>query len=205
MVLQLLAGAGIGLLLGLLVGLSSSHVVATVVGAVAGGLLILLGLNSSKDEASATPPPTAWRLAGFGFACSLALIVSVWVRAHHSLSPPIKDQVKELTDVGYSPDDARAWVAYVDSGLTVSGGKPVEQARDAGPSAASASSLLFASEGKVDPCGLLNPDRYKNQHEQINAMRLQGGAWASYANYVEPLDAGQRDTALASARKLLCP
>jgi hypothetical protein len=176
-----------------------------VVGAVAGGLLILLGLNSSKDEASATPPPTAWRLAGFGFACSLALIVSVWVRAHHSLSPPIKDQVKELTDVGYSPDDARAWVAYVDSGLTVSGGKPVEQARDAGPSAASASSLLFASEGKVDPCGLLNPDRYKNQHEQINAMRLQGGAWASYANYVEPLDAGQRDTALASARKLLCP
>lgn len=103
MVLQLLAGAGIGLLLGLLVGLSSSHVVATVVGAVAGGLLILLGLNSSKDDPSATPPPTAWRLAGFGFACSLALVVSVWVRAHHSLSPPIKDQVKELTDVGYSP------------------------------------------------------------------------------------------------------
>jgi hypothetical protein len=96
MVLQLLAGAGIGLLLGLLVGLSSSHVVATVVGAVAGGLLILLGFNSSKDDSSATPPATAWRLAGFGFACSLALIVSVWIRAHHSLSPPVKDQVKEL-------------------------------------------------------------------------------------------------------------
>jgi hypothetical protein len=205
MVLQLLAGAGIGLLLGLLVGLSSSHVVATVVGAVAGGLLILLGLNSSKNDASATPPLTSWRLAGFGFACSLALIVSVWIRAHRSLSPPIKDQVKELTDVGYSPDDARAWVAYVDSGLTVNGSKPVEQAKDAGPSAASASSLLFASEGKVDTCGLLNPDRYKDRQEQINAMRLQGGAWASYAAYVQQLDTGHRDTALTSARKLLCP
>ena len=204
MVLQLLAGAGIGLLLGLLVGLSSSHVVATVVGAVAGGLLILLGLNSSKYDASATPP-TAWRLAGFGFACSLALIVSVWARAHHSLSPPIRNQVKELTDVGYSPDDARAWVAYVDSGLVVTGGKPVEQAKDAGPSAASASSLLFASEGKVDTCGLLNPDRYKDQQEQLNAMRLQGGVWASYAAYVAQLDTGHRDTAVTSARKLLCP
>jgi hypothetical protein len=205
MVLQLLAGAGIGLLLGLLVGLSSSHVVATVVGAIAGGLLILLGLHSSKDDASGTPPPTTWRLAGFGFACTLALIVSVWIRAHHSLSPPIKEQVKELTDVGYSPEDARAWVAYVDSGLMISGGKPVEQAKDTGPSAASASSLLFASEGKVDTCGLLNPGRYKDQNEQINAMRLQGGTWASYASYVEQLDAGHRDTALTSAKKLLCP
>jgi hypothetical protein len=205
MVLQLLAGAGIGLLLGLLVGLSSSHVVATVVGAVAGGLLILLGLNSGKDDAAVTPPPTAWRLAGFGFACSLALLVSVWIRAHHSLSPPIKDQVKELTDVGYSPDDARAWVAFVDSGLVVSGGKPVEPDKGTSPSAASASSLLFASEGKVDTCGLLNPDRYKDQQEQLNAMRLQGGTWASYAGYVQQLDEGRRDTALTSARKLLCP
>ncbi len=205
MVLQLLAGAGIGLLLGLLVGLSSSHVVATVVGAVAGGLLILLGLNQAKDGAAGAQPLSAWRLAGFGFACSLALLVSVWIRAHHSLSPPIKNQVKELTDVGYAPDDARAWVAYVDSGLTVNGSKPVEQAKDTGPSAASASSLLFATEGKVDSCGLLNPDRYKDQKEQINAMRLQGGQWASYAAYVEQLDTGLRDTALTSARKLLCP
>jgi len=205
MVLQLLAGAGIGLLLGLLVGLSASHVVATVVGAVAGGLLILLGLNQAKDSAPTAQPLNAWRLAGFGFACSFALLISVWVRAHHSLSPPVKTQVKELTDVGYSPDDARAWVAYVDSGLVVSAGKPVEQVKDAGPSAASASSLLFASEGKVDTCGLLNPDRYKDQKEQLNAMRLQGGEWASYAAYVEQLDTGHRDTALTSARKLLCP
>jgi hypothetical protein len=203
-VLQFLAGGAIGLLLGLLVGLSSSHVVATVVGAVSGGLLILLGLTpSGKGATPTTDPSTGWRLTGFGIVCALSLLLSVWIRAHHLLTPPIKNQVKELTDVGYSPDDARAWVAYVDSGVLM-GGASVAPDKGSGGTAGSASSLLFSSRGKVDPCGLFTAERFKNQEEEINALQLEGGVWASYASYVEQLDPAGRNAALDSPKKLFC-
>ena len=65
MALQFIAGSALGLLLGHLVGLSSSPVVATVVGAVAGGMLVLLGFVPKGQSLTADggAAATGWRLA----------------------------------------------------------------------------------------------------------------------------------------------
>src|SRR5438128_6171994 len=64
MIEQLFAGIGLGLLTGLLVGLSSSPVVASVVGALAAGMITLLGFSRSSGETGKVhlATGTAWRL-----------------------------------------------------------------------------------------------------------------------------------------------
>src|ERR1700678_1745027 len=75
--LQLLAGIGLGLTVGLLVGMSTSPVVATLLGAIAGGLVLLLGFTSKgqTDAADRATESAGWRLAGFGMACAIALLM----------------------------------------------------------------------------------------------------------------------------------
>jgi hypothetical protein len=192
-----------GLLLGFLVGLSSSPVVASVVGAVSGGLLILLGLTSGKASTPASDPAIAWRITGFGILCTCSLLSGLWIRTQHVFTPPVKDQIKELTDAGFSPDDAHAWVAYTNSGLLI-GSNLVAPEKGSRTAAGTSSSILFSTEGKTDACGLFTAERHKNQAEQINALQLEGGVWASYASYVAQLDPAGRDAALGSARKLFC-
>ncbi len=135
--------------------------------------------------------------------CCLSVLFGIWIRNHHLFTPRIADQIKELTDAGFSPDDARAWVAYTNSGLLI-GGKSVSPEKGSGSTAATISSVLFASEGKADVCGLFTAEHYKNQEEQINALKLQGGVWDSYASFVAHLDMAGRNAALGSAQKLFC-
>src|ERR1700744_6070560 len=80
---QLFAGVGLGLLVGVLVGLSSSPVVSVVVGALAAGMVTLLGFaRSSKDGDSSYAEGSVIRLGGFGVACAAAVLLGVAIRTH---------------------------------------------------------------------------------------------------------------------------
>ena len=117
MFVNVLAGVALGTLLGLLVGLTNSPVVAIVVGALASGLLVLLGLGATKGEDAAATRANAGRLCGFGFAAAAALLVGMGIRTHETLTPAPDLQVKRLTDSGFTNDEAHAWVAYKNAGL----------------------------------------------------------------------------------------
>jgi hypothetical protein len=111
MALQGLAGAAIGLLLGLLVGLSSSPVVSVVIGALASGLMVLLGLanNASQSESQVERINAgAARLLGFGLVCSLALIGEIYIRTHDLMTPSPKAQVDELNKADFRDDEAHS-------------------------------------------------------------------------------------------------
>jgi hypothetical protein len=203
---QLLAGTAIGLLLGLLVGLSSSPVVATVVGAITGGMLVFLGFTShgqSDSNTTSSLEAAGWRLTGFGLACSAALIVGLEVRTQNLLTPPVKKQVSELTDAGFTADEAHGWVAYKNIGvlMRVRPDTPVDKDKRA---AGTASSYLFASPGN-DSCNLLNPDKYSSQSEHLIALRNAGGRYAAFADSIAGLDEKSRAVTFNATKHLLCP
>jgi hypothetical protein len=204
--LQLFAGVALGLLLGLLVGLSTSPVVATVVGALTGGLLVFLGFTS-KDQTDSNTIASAgaagWRLLGFGLSCTAALLVGLLVRTHNLLTPPIKQQISELTDAGFTPDEAHTWVAYKNIGVLMRAQPNTTTDKDK-RAATTASSSLFATPD-TDACSLFNPDNYSNQAEHLNALRIAGGRYASFAGSVASLDERTRAAMFSATKHLFCP
>jgi hypothetical protein len=203
---QLLAGTALGLLLGLLVGLSSSPVVATVVGALTGGMLVFLGFTSNSQPDSNTRSSfdaAGWRLTGFGLACTIALLAGLLVRTRNLLTPPIRRQVSELTDAGFTSDEAHAWVAYKNIGVLMRAQPNVPTDKDK-RAAGTASSYLFATPS-ADSCDLFDPDKYSSPAELLIALRNAGGRYAAFAGSIAKLDERARAAALAATKHLFCP
>lgn len=102
----------------ILLGLSSSPVVGLVVGSITALLASLIGLkNPATDDDSGSQILTnsQFKLAGlrtgsFGLACVLGIFVGIYMRTHNVLSPvepTLKVQFNELTQIGFSPKEAR--------------------------------------------------------------------------------------------------
>lgn len=203
---QLLAGTALGLLTGLLVGLSSSPVVATVVGALAGGMVAFLGFSSnsqSDSNANSLLKAVGWRLTGFGLACTAALLVGLVIRDQNLLTPTVKKQVSELTDAGFTLDEAHSWVAYKNIGVLMRAqpGTIMDKDRRA---AGTASSYLFATPS-TESCDLFNPNKYSSQAEHLIALRNAGGRYAVFADSIAGLDERSRIATLGATKHLFCP
>lgn len=199
---QLFAGAGLGLLVGILVGLSASPVVSVILGSIAAGLVTLLGFVSKEDTAAGQG--SVVRLGSFGVACAIAVVVGIFVRTHNVASPSISQQVEEIRKAGYSAEEARRWVAYRNLGANLDAGPPGEKPRETVSVAPAASSVLFSGTESGD-CRHFDTTQYKNAAEQINALRLAGGRYAEYADKIASMDANQQKTALDGLRLLFCP
>ncbi len=213
MIGQIFAGVGLGLLVGVLVGLSSSPVVSVVVGALATGLTALLGFaRSAKDTEPAHAVGSMVRLGSFGFSCTAAVLLGLLIRTHNWASPSIADQVTEVRKAGYSEEVARSWVAYRNIGATSfqfnSPGNIVasngDHEKPDGGSAQTAGSVLFNSSGS-DECQSFDTRRYKDTTEHLNALQLLGGKHAEYAKKISSLDAQHQKMVLDSLRLLFCP
>lgn len=202
MVGQLFAGIGLGLVVGVLVGLSSSPVVSVVVGALATGMIALLGFaRAGKDGQPAYGEGSTARLGAFGVACAVAVLLGLFMRTHNWLSPSIAEQVAAVEKAGYTAQEAREWVAYKNIGAPFTNAETTTRVQNAGKETAS---LLFAGENSGD-CQYFNPSRYKDLHEQLYALEQQGGKYAEYAKKISTLDAGNQQTVLTSLKLLFCP
>ncbi|BBB31039.1 hypothetical protein [Neptunomonas japonica] len=115
---QIFSSVGIGSLIGILLGLSSSPVVGLVVGSITALLASLIGLKTpatDDDSASQVLTSSQLKLAGirtgsFGLACVLGIVVGIYMRTHNVLSPvepTLEIQFNELTQIGFSPKEAR--------------------------------------------------------------------------------------------------
>jgi hypothetical protein len=72
------------------------------------------------------------RIASFGFACPLAVLLGLGIRSHSWLAPSIDDQIKEWTHAGYSQEQARNFVAFRQLGLVPQGFKATDPPRPFG-------------------------------------------------------------------------
>ncbi len=112
--MQILSGIGIGLLTGLIIGLSISQVVGIVLGALTALLSIYFGL-----QAGATVQPKYGLMAAFSISCILGVLSGLYMRTHSSLSPSIKDQLRNWTDASYSTDEAKQIVLAETIGVSI--------------------------------------------------------------------------------------
>lgn len=200
---QFLAGSALGLLLGLLVGLSSSPVVAAVVGTLTAALMVLLGFSKpdNPDDPNRTSA-SAWRLSGFGIFGAVALLSGLGIRTHNLFSQPIATQVDDLAASGFTPDEAHAWVAYKNAGLHLR--IPEGSFDKTSKLSSNASSVLFADSGS-DACTLFDPSQYANSTEQWNAFNLRGPQYAQLVQFGRQLNDQQRTALIQSIKPLLCP
>jgi hypothetical protein len=196
---QLFAGTGLGILVGLLIGLSSSPVVATVVTALAAGMITLLGFNTKPDDPQNRTflRASAWRLGSFGMACGIFVLVGLYVRANDVLSPSPKQEILRLSNAGFSPEEARRWVLV--KHLGASPGQP-EAAKGTGVG----SSVLFAGEG-ADDCRALDPANYQNAREQIAYLESRRGTFAAFGRGLSDLSDSEKSTVLSHTKRLFCP
>lgn len=211
---QLFAGVGLGLLVGVLVGLSSSPVVSVVVGALSAAIVTLLGFVSPEKASEDAPrrEGSVMRLGSFGVACTFAILLGLFLRTHNWASPSIAQQVEEVQKAGYSADEARRWVAYKNVGTileTGSGGGPRPGTEHSAPAAGGrsdsvAASVLFAG-GNSGECQYFDTGRYKDTSEHLYSLRQSGGKYAEVAEKISTLDAPQQKMVLDSLRLLYCP
>jgi hypothetical protein len=187
-----LAGASLGLLLGGLVGLSLTPVVAGVVTAVTAAVSGFLAFD--RDWSTAT----LWRVTGLGAGAVAGVALGVMARTHERLAPSPQRAVAAITAAGFAPEEARAIVAHQRYGLLLGLAAPAS-----GPAVAPApgsatpqtSGLFFGKATSV--CQRLvtitAPD------EVAGILRAAGGQ----ASRLAPLVA-ERALTVAGARGLLC-
>lgn len=117
--LQFSSGAAIGLVVGLIAGLSISPVTQTLLGALSAGLLVLLGFKAPDTGSSGNPH--ALRTLGFGTFCSLALIIGIGLRTHSVLSPSLSLQKQNLVNANvFTPNEIDQILLSTNFGLTSS-------------------------------------------------------------------------------------
>ena len=109
------AGTGLGLLVGLLLGMSSTSVAGIVVAALTAGLGAFFGLARSDG------PDRTVRIGCFGLACAVAAIGGVTVRAGPWLERDVGSEVARWTKAQYPPEEARTLVAYQLLGIRPTG------------------------------------------------------------------------------------
>lgn len=201
---DVLAGISIGVLVGLLVGLSASQVV----GSVLSGVLAIVGAYLGLAVKPTAPDiPVAqhdnqrgylWRVAAFGLACALAVLVGLVIRANNLLMESPASRVQRWVQAGLTPDQAREAVLFQELGIAPQSWQIKDEAK-----AKSSVSALFSTEASTG-CSSLARSRFANPLERANAFALHGPKWGAIAQSTALMEPKQRDELLEAAWQLLC-
>lgn len=180
------AGAGLGLLVGLLLGMSSTSVAGVVVAALTAGLGAFFGLARSDG------PDRTVRIGCFGLACAIAAIGGLVARSGPWLERDVASEVARWTKAQYSPDEARTLVAFQLLGIRPTG-------REVGPVPPSPLPL-FA--GHSDLCARL--ERLPDQ-AMLDVLRSDADrAGLAIAAAVEAAPAPNQPAVMHAGVKSLC-
>ncbi len=198
-----LGGACLGLLLGLLVGMSSTPVVANVIAAFTAAMIAFIGLrandspNSPSDETSRSSSALA-RTSGFALACVASVLLGLFIRTHDLLSPTLADRAKIWEQLGFSPAETRAILLYQQANVVPESWKfsPSEKAT-------TQSSLLYGSEASL--CAEARPERFANTAETLQAWKKFGGIWERTSELIAHNVAPEKqDNAVKEAHQMIC-
>ncbi|MDN3666924.1 hypothetical protein ACFFU1_08205 [Algibacter miyuki] len=191
-------GAGLGILIGLLIGMSTSGTVGLIIGSLASFLLVLLGFKEKGDSNSQT-----LRVGSFGLFCSLAIIIGLFFRVNNSFTPTLKSEIEMWTaDSIFSMDEAKAFVLYERFGFVPSGVKvdsTIDRKR--------AQSVLYGTKVSISDCE--KTQGYKDKdfpiQNELNAYKRLGGVWEKIANAIEKeVDIDNQKTTLHIFQQCLC-
>lgn len=214
------AGVGIGLLVGVITGLSVSPVVQTILGALVAGVVTFLGLKvESVPKVDNAKPSSALqsnhvRIAAFSFACVAGILAGIEIRANDLLSPNLKRDVSRWTDAGLAKTDALRVVTYRRVGIdlfheTV---MPDTAGSKATPKSDLSSAMAVANRGLDDSVLFAHTSKYcetlslpqANRSEELNNMLAAGGPLANFAKYIQGLDQAKQASLIDALKEITC-
>lgn len=194
---EVAAGMGLGLLVGVLLGLSSTGVVGGVVTALAAVLAAFLGLSGTGASSKGMSVGRA-RIAAFGFACTLGVGLGLATRAHDWLSEPIGVQVERWRHAGASPADAIDFVAWQRLGV-MPHGRTIGEV----PKPSAAQTVLFANPSATQ-CSQLSGRRFAQPAGRLDAMSRAGGSWQRAAEAISRVQDSDHADLMDAAYELAC-
>lgn len=118
------AGVGVGALLGLVMGLSTSPVTSTILGSISAALLVLLGL-SGTTQSGETAYQRSVTVAAFGLSCTIMLAIGVYFRTHSVLALSLTEQDRQLQSVFSDPSERRRILLFQNYGLLAQNGNQI--------------------------------------------------------------------------------
>lgn len=220
------AGGAIGLLVGLIAGLSVSPVTSTILGALSAGLLVLLGFKDSKGGDNSQGH--ALKVLGFGLFCSIALVLGISLRTHQVLSPSLETQKKRLMAVKvFTPDDISAILLSTNFGLvpirksdaeegvkSVYNDKrnstnvhgeakaPVNTQPVSGVASADLAYAGLLRAGSTEFCQIARREQFRDVRAYLDALKIKD---PGLAHVIESVPESDRDALSYSLSEYICP
>lgn len=191
----LVAASALGLLTGLLVGLSASPVVASVISALlamAAGIAALTGVKNpflgKGDEPRERRAAHDWAVVAFAVLAIAGLGSGLWARTHDALSPSPKEIAAKWVEAGLDKEVAARLAAFAMTGAVIDAEGTIVKA-EAGGAKPTSSTVLF-SQDVAGGCQRTDPTRPKDADEARNAWRLAPAPWPQLAEALSdvPLD-----------------
>ncbi len=179
------AACALGLLTGLLVGMSTSGVTASVVSAalaMVAGVVALTGIANpflpKGEDAAVRSAGHDWAVFFFAVVTIIGLGSGLWMRTHDSLSPTPDELVARWQAAGFEAAEARGIVVRQLAGAVGEGG-----GKDTG--ARASATVLFA--GDAATCQRTDPSRAPDADEARNSWSLAPEPWPALAKSLAAL------------------
>lgn len=191
-------GAGLGVLIGLLIGMSTSGTVGIVIGAISSMLLVLLGFKEKGDS-----NVQALRVGAFGFFCAGAILIGLYFRVNNSFTSTIKSEIDKWTaDSLFTLDEAKRYILYDRFGFI-----PEGVAIDSTKQRASLGTLsqLYSVSVLMSDCDKAeNYEKFSIQNELKAYVRLDG-IWKKISESVsQNIEPNNQKKTLRLIRRCLC-
>lgn len=199
--MEVFAGASLGGLVGLLLGLSSSELVGIVVSALTALLGAYFGL---KDNSSNTPLQGArlLRVGTFGVSCIVAVLVGLFLRSNNVLGISPEELAESWRKAGFERSDAGQLAAYQRLGLMKGNWRGSEDQKIASIQATSLG-ILFSDQSPSD-CVILENDRHADTNARLKAFQLAGDPWPDIARAAKGREGADLERSLEAAWQKLC-
>ncbi|MGV3571440.1 MAG: hypothetical protein ACO1PB_12640 [Ramlibacter sp.] len=202
--LDWLAGGSLGLLVGLLTGLSVSPVASIVVGAVAALLGGVFGLAEKASPRLGSAG--GHRLTAFALATVVALVAGILLRTHHVLSPSPQRLRAQLADIGIQDTkEQNEMLRFLRFGLLPTGVTPAGKEGKAAEQAFHGQQGVLYAEGTSFCASLRTAVRRGDGAADVSALLDTGGPAAKRAAVaIRALPATEQAGALRAAPAYLC-
>lgn len=169
------SGIGLGAVIGLLMGLSTSPTVSVVVGALATGLMALLGIKESQNTQE-----QAVRIGAFGLAAAAFALMGMYWRVNDTFSPELSESIAHYTEAGFSEEDARSYVLYERLGFV-----PESVEIDTTRKTDRGAGVLYGDDVKIEDCQRLEAYKRFTWDRQRDAAIELGGPWKRLAERID--------------------
>ncbi len=179
------AACSLGLLTGLLIGLSTSGLTGSVVSAVlamAAGVVALTGVKNpflpKGESAAERSPGHNWAVSAFALLTIIGLGSGLWARTHDLLSPTPGEIAARWTGIGVEPEVAQRIAVLQLSGLSLSAKGEVKA--ESPEALKKTASILFSGVSEAD-CQRTDPSRAPDAKEARNNWSLAPAPWPDLA------------------------